>query len=273
MQNIFKTFWNNVRPIKYLNVAVDSGSRNRPTIVMLHGIAATSKTWNPLLQEINTHKYRIVVLDLLGFGKSASPIGCSYTTEDHLFYVRRTLRKLRVKTPFVIMGHSMGSIIAARYCHDYPDEINSAYLLSLPLYLNRDAQQTKLAHTSTDLYFKAYDFLCQNKDFAIKHSQRIRKIFSIEDGVEITDENWDAFRLSLKNTIIKQTAYDDIKNSDVPMNVIYGSLDEFLITESINKLGAFENVTIKKLNVADHTFSSKYAKYVVSLLDQASETS
>jgi pimeloyl-ACP methyl ester carboxylesterase len=262
MANFLLNIWNNLRPFQSLNVAIDTGGKRKPTIVLLHGIAATSKTWKPVLDELDSRKYRIVVLDLLGFGESTSPIGCKYEIYDHLRHIRRTLRRLKIRKPFILVGHSMGSIISAKYCREYPREVKSAYLLSLPLYLGKDASQTTFAHASTDIYFRAYDFLLQNKNFTIKNSQLLRKIFNIRDGIEVTEGNWDAFRLSLKNTIINQTTFDDIKNTNVPISIIYGSLDQFLISESINLLSKFENVKITKISTVDHSISPRFAKEV-----------
>jgi hypothetical protein len=98
----------------------------------------------------------------------------------------------------------------------------------------------------------------------MNNSQLLRKIFNIRDGIEVNEDNWDAFRLSLKNTIINQNTFDDIKNTRVPINIIYGSLDQFLISESINLLSKFDNVKITKIPVVDHSISQRFAKEVVA---------
>jgi pimeloyl-ACP methyl ester carboxylesterase len=255
-------FLNIFTPTRSLYVAFDSGGRRKPTVVLLHGIAATSKTWDLLIKELDTDAYRVIALDLLGFGKSPKPVACGYNVDDHVASVHKTLKKLRVRKPYKIVGHSMGAIISARYCRQYPKEIKEVYLLSLPLYLKDSELHTNISRTRTDFYLKAYEFLSQNKDFTIKNSQIIRKLLRIDDGIEVTEENWNSFRLSLKNTIIKQDAYNDIKNTKLPVRIIYGTLDEFLVQKIVDKLATFKNVKITKLQTINHMVGSRFAKEV-----------
>ena len=156
----------------------------------------------------------------------------------------------------------MGAIISADYCARYPKDIKAAYLLSLPLYIKDPGLHTNFSRTHTDLYLNAYNFLMQNKKFTILNSQRLRKLLNINDGVDVTEETWDSFRLSLQHTIIDQNTYDNIKNSIVPIHIIYGSLDEFLVQESVDKMRDFSHVDIVKLAVVDHLLGKKFAKAV-----------
>lgn len=134
MFKLLKAFSNRFKPIKSLHVGFDSGGRNKPTILMLHGIGATYQTWDILIKELDIEKYRIIAIDLLGSGKSPAPDGCEHYVDDHVKYLRKTIKKLRIRKPFKIVGHSMGSIIGARYCRLYPIGISEAFMLSLPIY-------------------------------------------------------------------------------------------------------------------------------------------
>jgi len=243
-------------------VAFDSGGKNKPTIVLLHGIAATSKTWNSLIKELDTDKYRIIALDLLGFGESPKPIICEYDVNDHVASVHKTIKKLKIKKPYKMVGHSMGAIILARYGRLYPREIKELYLLSLPLYPKDSELHTNISRTRTDFYLNAYEFLSQNKDFTINNSQILRKLLRIDDGIDVNESNWNSFSLSLKNTIIKQNTYDDIKNIKLPVHIIYGAFDEFLVQETVNKLKVFDNVKITKLQAINHMVGSRFAKEI-----------
>jgi len=266
MLNSIKLFFKNLIPIQPLYVELDSGGKHKPAIILLHGIAATSKTWDSLIKEIDLKKYRVISIDLLGFGKSPKPINCGYTIEDHIKYIRKTIKKLKVDKPYKIVGHSMGSIIAARYCRMYFKEIDKIYLLSLPLYFKEDELHTKISRKHTDLFLKIYDFISHKKKFTISSSQNLRKFLRIDDGIEVNDETWDSFRLSLRNTIIKQNTYDDINNLDTPIEIIYGALDQFMVQENIAKLAIFSNVNVTKLNFVDHSISSRFAKKVAEII-------
>ena len=253
--------------IKILNVGFDSAGRDKPTIVMLHGIGATYRTWDGLIKELSADEYRLIAIDLLGFGDSPMPVDCEYNVESHVKYLRKTLKKLKIKKPFKIVGHSMGSIIAAHYCHLYPKDIQAAYLLSLPIYSKGD-KDSAISNKLTDFYLKAYKLISQKKDFAIKYSKHFRNILRIKDGLLVDEKTWHSFSLSLQNTIIRQHVYYDIKNAKLPVHIIFGSLDEFLIQENVYKLEKFKNVTITKLAGVNHTINKRYAKSVASIIGE-----
>jgi len=269
MLSFIKSFLNNIFAPRTLHVAFDSGAKNKPTIILLHGIAATSVTWNLSIKELDANKNRIIALDLLGFGKSPKPKKCEYLVEDHVKYVRRTLKKLSVKRPYTIVGHSMGSIIAARYCRIYSRDVKASYLLSLPLYLTNNQSRKSFSDRQTDVFINVYKFLLNNKDFTIKHSQRLRKFLRVNDGIDVTEETWNGFRLSLKNTIINQDTYSDIKNSKIPIDIIYGDLDEFLVQKNVDQLAIFDHVTITKLHLVNHSIGTKFSKIVAQKINQS----
>ena len=260
-----KNFFNYLKPIKSLNVGFDSGGKNKPTIVMLHGIGATYKTWDILIKELVSDKYRIIAIDMLGSGKSPTPKNCQYTIDDHTKYLRKTIKKLNIRKPFKIVGHSMGSIITAHYCRLYPKVVSEVFMLSLPIYF-KDDDNANFSNNRTDLYLKAYEFLSQQKDLTIKYSKHARNILRIKEGIYVDEESWDGFSNSLKNTIIKQNVYDDIKNINIPINIIYGSLDQLLVQENVNKLNEFDNVKITKLTGVNHVINKRFAKSVAKMI-------
>jgi pimeloyl-ACP methyl ester carboxylesterase len=245
-----------------LHVAFDSGGKNKPTIVLLHGIAATSKTWDPLIKELDIVANRVIAVDLLGFGESPKPIDCNYGIDDHIVYLRKTLRKLKIKKPYKLVGHSMGAIIAAHYSNIYRGDVRHQYLLSLPLYTKESSMHSGISRTQMDVYLNAYKFLADQKNFTILNSQRLRRLLRISDGIDVNENNWNSFRLSLMNTIISQRTYRDIKYNDTPTNIIFGTLDEFLVQASVKRLSMFKHVKIIRLNSVDHLLSVKFAKTV-----------
>jgi len=268
MLRSIKDFFNYLKPIKPLNVGFDSGGRNKPTILMLHGIGATHQTWDILIQELDADKYRIIAIDLLGSGDSPAPKGCEYNVDDHTKYLRKTIKKLKIRGSFKMVGHSMGSIIIARYCNLYPRSISEVFLLSPPVYF-KDDENSNFSNKRTDFYLKAYELLSQQKDFAIKYSKHIRNILRIKDGIIVDEKSWDGFSCSLKNTIIRQNVYENIKNINIPTNIIYGSLDQFLVQKNVNKLDEFDNVRVTRLVGINHVISKRFAKSVADIINNS----
>ncbi|MEI6850694.1 MAG: alpha/beta hydrolase [Candidatus Saccharibacteria bacterium] len=268
MLNYVKRLLNIFSRVHTLFVSFDSGGRNKKTMVLLHGIAATSKTWDLLIKDIDKNNFRVVALDLLGFGQSPKPVNCDYNVDDHCDSIHKTLKKLKIRKPYQIIGHSMGAIIAAHYCCRYNQDVKKVFLLSLPLYLDKNELGFGFLRTRTDLFLDAYRFLLDKKSFTIKNSQFIRNLFRISDGIDVNEENWEGFRFSLKNTVIEQNAYEDIKNIHIPTYIMYGTLDQFLIQESINRLSVFDNILITKLKGVDHSIGKKFARAVAEKISE-----
>lgn len=256
----FKHLFSTFIPIQSLYVAHDSGERKKPTIVLLHGIAATSSTWDNLLKELDLKNNRVIAIDLLGFGQSPKPENCEYTVDDHIKYLRKTIKRLKIHGKFKIVGHSMGSIISSRYSLYYPRQIKEVFLLSPPIYIDKVELKSVVERGRTDFFMNIYKFLSEQKNFTIKTADRLRKLLNVQSGMEVDSLTWDSFRLSLINTIVKQNTYNDIKNLIMPVHIIYGILDEFLIQESINNLNGQNQITVTKLMAVDHVISPKFAK-------------
>lgn len=268
MLSFFKKILSRLVSVGGLCVTYDSGGKDKPTIVLLHGIAATSNTWKYVLDNLDKDKYRVITLDLLGFGKSPKPRLCKYSVDDHAVRIYKTLQKLKIRRPFILVGHSMGSIISAHYATKYPKQVSDLFLLSLPLYTKSpEIKPTFISDKQTDMLIKIYELLSKNKNFAIKYSQKIRTLLNLHDGMDVTEATWDSFRLSLKNTIILQNTYDEIKKIKIPIHIIYGVLDGFLVQKNVDKLSGFKNVKITKVLASHHSVDDRFAKVVAKEID------
>jgi pimeloyl-ACP methyl ester carboxylesterase len=251
-----------------LNVAFDEGNKNGTPLVFLHGIAATSRTWEPLRYKLDYTKYRIIALDLLGFGDSPKPENCNYTAEDQAKYVKRTLAKLKVKKPFILIGHSMGSIITSQYNEIFPDDASRLILVSLPLYIDNVEGEKFQDIALTKAYRNAFKMLENNQDLTIQGSKTLRSLLKIPDGIEVNHRTWLSFRKSLINTIEKQNTYSQLANQTKPIDLIYGNLDEFLVKGSLEFLAnKNKNITSTVVAGADHAVSDKLADAIVKTIE------
>lgn len=254
---------------RYLHVSFDKGNSDKETIVFLHGLAATSATWLPVQYKLNYSKYRVIALDLLGFGRSPKPENAGYTAKEHAEYVRRTLKSLDVKKPFILVGHSMGSLIAANYSYQWPEDIKYTVLVGTPLYYQGSDQTSKSAKRLTNFYMKAYNFILNKEEFTVKNSQRLRKLLKISDGIDVTNETWRSFRLSLINTINHQNTYNEIKDSKVRFHLVYGNLDEFVVKDSLKLLAKLDNVEEYVIKGSDHQVDDKIARRIAKIIDKS----
>ncbi|MGZ4617210.1 MAG: alpha/beta fold hydrolase [Frankiaceae bacterium] len=89
-----------------------------PTVVLIHGIAGSSETWDPVLPLLADH-CRVIAPDLLGHGASAKPRG-DYSLGAYASGIRDLLGLLGYG-PATILGHSLGGGIAMQFAYLFPD--------------------------------------------------------------------------------------------------------------------------------------------------------
>jgi pimeloyl-ACP methyl ester carboxylesterase len=93
---------------------VEAGSG--PTILFIHGMTFTGRTWDPIVTRL-ADRFRCISVDLPGHGASrgsgADPrVVCSR--------IYATLSAAGVQDPVVVVGHSAGALMATGYATVYP---------------------------------------------------------------------------------------------------------------------------------------------------------
>lgn len=246
-----------------LSIAGDTGEG--PVIVMLHGIASASSTFQnlvPLLED----RYRCITVDLLGFGQSPSPEGAQYTVAEHVIAIEATLRSLKLREPFVLVGHSLGALLGARFAAQHPKLVQRLVLVSPPVYLPPEEIGDPVAKAHVGGYLKLYEFLRTNKDFTIGVAPHLTRLFNLGDMLDVTDRNWNAFVLSLKHCIESQTAVSDIAAVRVPIDVVYGSLDQFIAPGTLRIIEQMRHVTMHRVELHDHIMRPRLARAVAEVI-------
>jgi pimeloyl-ACP methyl ester carboxylesterase len=91
-----------------------------PTIVMLHGLGATKIEFLPTLAALAPNGWRVVAIDLPGFGDSDKPFPAAYDARFFSKWVVATLDALELDHAHVL-GHSMGGRVALEVAMEAPD--------------------------------------------------------------------------------------------------------------------------------------------------------
>lgn len=93
-----------------ISIAYESIGSSGPVMVCLHGFGASRETWNDIKPHMSGVA-RMVMLDLLGFGKSSKPRGADYSPRAQAEIVSESIDKLN-HTGVTLVGHSYGGGIA-----------------------------------------------------------------------------------------------------------------------------------------------------------------
>jgi len=111
--------------IAYMDVA-PSGSPNGHTVVLLHGNNFAGFYFGGPIDALRKEGFRVIVPDQIGYGRSSKPI-IPYNFHDMARNTRLILQHLNVARVMVV-GHSMGGMLAARFATQYPDMVERVVL-------------------------------------------------------------------------------------------------------------------------------------------------
>ena len=100
---------------------LDEGPINASPVLLLHGVPAWSYLYRNMIQIIAGEGNRVVVPDLIGFGKSDKPGSRKdHTYKSHIEWIKLFINLLNLKE-IILFGHDWGSLIGLRIAVEQPD--------------------------------------------------------------------------------------------------------------------------------------------------------
>jgi pimeloyl-ACP methyl ester carboxylesterase len=98
-----------------------------PTVVLSAGAGDYSFDWEPVMEGLRGH-VRVCAYDRAGFAWSGvGPV--PRTMAQEAFELRSALRRSGEAGPYVLVGHSVGALIARVFARDYPDDVAGLVLV------------------------------------------------------------------------------------------------------------------------------------------------
>ncbi len=110
-----------------------------PPLVLLHGTAASLHTWDPWV-EVLRDRYRLVRLDLPGFGLTGPSPDGDHTTAGRLQAIRALVDHLGIET-FSLAGSSLGGYLAWNYALAYPEQVSALVLIDAAGFFPADPEE------------------------------------------------------------------------------------------------------------------------------------
>ncbi|HUS26616.1 MAG TPA: alpha/beta fold hydrolase [Nevskiaceae bacterium] len=262
----FDRFWHQTlqRPYK-LAVTIDQG-QGQP-VVLLHGIGSSGQVWRRVAAQLSDKPVHLLAFDLLGFGASPKPEWPQYSVDDHARAVIASIKAARLRRPVVLVGHSMGSLVAVRIARLQPGLVKRLILYEMPLYAG--LPDLRRYNVQRNVYLSIYKRIAKHPEPLFSGSQKLRNMVARLTGFEVGAETWPPFVKSLEHTIMQQNTLADIKNLTVPMDVIYGSLDMVVIRGKPKQIfGEIADLTTHTI-VQPHAISARASKFIAQRIEAA----
>lgn len=269
LYNRRKWLWHRILrvPIK-LHKAYDNHVR-RPvlTVVFLHGISADSSTWRTTLKQIekdpDLKNIRLVAFDLLGFGESLKADWLRYDMTEYNKILNRTLKSLHPKGKLVLVGHSMGCLIAANYAANYEKAltIDGLILVSPPVLMAGE-----LAKLPDKVYTKSYAALHKIAT-DVPAAEVVAKIAQKFTSFRSEHIKSVGFQKSMDEIILNRSNYRTFANLRIPTLIIHGHFDPLVIGKNLRRVAERNSRYVHYVSViGQHDISvGKRAKIIAEL--------
>lgn len=257
-----KIIYKTLRIPGFMDIEVSTPKDYQATLIFIHGIGMSKQMWRQIERHFKAD-CQIIKVDLLGFGKSNNPKWLKYSLKDQatsLFLTLFKKNKLLSLKPTILIGHSLGSLVAAEFAHRYSFAVNNLVLLSPPIYLRHSSLKEKLLRK----YYQSVLDSDQLLAASVKIGQKFFNYSTTSDP-----QSKQAFAKTLRTAIMRQNVFAKLAATKTPTNIIYGIFDPVIVADNFKPLADINpNVTIDAVwgtHDLKHFLSSK-AIYQLKLL-------
>ena len=95
-------------------------------LILLHGIGSNSRSWRRQLNAFSKG-FKVIAWDAPGFGRSADPVATVPSIRQYSDDLRELLDSMEL-SPAVVLGHSLGGIIAQDFYDACPERVRALIL-------------------------------------------------------------------------------------------------------------------------------------------------
>lgn len=147
----YMNFTSRQQELKMAYVYEKSTTQSNKTIVLLNGKNFSGKYWGKTIAVLLKQGYNVLAPDQIGFGSSSMPVSYQYSFQQLAYNTKRLIDTLGISKP-VILGHSMGGMLAIRYALMFPNDC-SRLILEDPIGL--EDWKLYIPYTSIDDAYEA----------------------------------------------------------------------------------------------------------------------
>ncbi|KAM7518202.1 hypothetical protein LguiB_017164 [Lonicera macranthoides] len=116
---------------RFINTITFDSKEESPTLVMVHGYGASQGFFFRNFEFLTKH-FKVIAIDQIGWGGSSRPdFTCKSTEETEAWFIDsfEEWRKAKNLSNFILLGHSFGGYVAAKYALKHPEHIQHLILV------------------------------------------------------------------------------------------------------------------------------------------------
>src|SRR5882724_8334220 len=122
------------QPVSYRTVRIEnvdifyreSGPKDAPVILLLHGVPTSSRMYQPMLESSLSSRFHLIAPDFPGFGHFSWPIPREFNyTFDHLAEVTEKFADALKLNQYTLFLHDYGGPVGMRMVVAHPDKVQA----------------------------------------------------------------------------------------------------------------------------------------------------
>ena len=239
-----------------------------PVVAFLPGIGATTRYWELVVGPL-ADRARLLLVDLLGFGRSPKP-WTTYSVERHVAELHRALASTLRDGPVTLVGHSLGARLAVAYAARYPEQISRLVLVSMPYFGGEERAKQFVRSKSADgwlwTHMVPFALVCLlGRRLLGWAAPVIARDVPREVAEDLNQMTWRSSTSTMWEVIYRHDLAADVARlpSGMPMLCLHGDADESAPLDRMRALQPLHsNCVIRVYPGADHQLPIHHASWV-----------
>ncbi len=132
--------------VLYFYQSHGAASKTNPAVVFLHGSGGDSSVWSGQLKALSD-RLRVIAPDLPGHGQSQG--NPADTPEEYALWLKALIESLHLPS-FILVGHSLGGIIAQQFASMFPETLQGLILIGTGMCFEIQNEYLDMLHQDFD---------------------------------------------------------------------------------------------------------------------------
>jgi pimeloyl-ACP methyl ester carboxylesterase len=213
------------------------------TIVFIHGFGGSTFSWRHNVPFFASQGYRVVSLDMKGFGLSYKDFASDYSHPAQARLLAEVLARLGIDQAYLV-GHSMGTSVMLHFAHLYPEKVLG--LISVDGAVNLDGGFVRISALLNFPPFRRIGEIFLTRYVTEERVGRIlRSAYYRQDVVtaEVVDGyydrlvsgQWAQSLLAMTRDMPENTIIFALEDFDFPALILWGEEDTWVKRTSIEQ--------------------------------------
>ncbi len=247
-------------------------------MVLLHGLVSSGQVFGGPFDQLST-THRLVVPDLLGFGRSLDETRGSFTTEDHLDALDQLAERAGLfERRWTIGAHSMGSAVALQWALRHPKHVERIVCWGAPIYTSPDATRRRISGSVMTRLFvldtrwaeRACAISCHHRSAAGWITAAAEPTLPVRVARGVSLHTWPAYRDAMRDLVLGtdwRQLLSQLDDHRIRVELTYGIADKVGDHDHARAIGAAgSHSTVTMIPNAGHHLPMSHPELCVAQL-------